>query len=79
MVSKKQGMTILGLLAVLGAGTYTISTGDINIGNTIGQIGDNIVNNYVQEQLGIDVDKFKENCEKGIYEGKESQMYCDLV
>lgn len=75
MVSKKKGaITLLGLLAILGAGTFTFE--DINIGNTISSVvNNNEVNNYILDNYGVDIQKFKEGCQIGKY----TDPYCDLV
>jgi hypothetical protein len=82
MEKKTKGLTVLGLLAVLGAGTYSISTGDINFGTMweVGQIGDNnYINNVIYENFGINVDKFREQCKAGMYTDPTSLGYCELV
>jgi len=71
-------LAILGIVTALiggGASNWTFDFSQTNIG----QIGDNIINNYIRNELGIDIDKFRENCNAGVYLGKEAQNYCDLV
>jgi len=87
LASKKVGigictivMAIIGIFAS-GEGTnwtFDFST-NIDQSTTIGDIITSTVNNYVVNNLGIDLEQFKENCDAGIYEGREAQGYCDLV
>lgn len=79
MVSKKKGgLTVLGLLAILGAGTFTF--GDINFGTIIGQVGDNnFIENYIIENFGINVEEFRKQCEAGVYTDPVTLNYCKLV
>ena len=43
----------------------------------IGQIGDNVINNYLADQ-GIDLDEFKKLCASGdVHE--EFKLYCNLL
>ena len=69
------GVPIAVLLTVIGGSTLDL---DFDFSNTnIGQIGDNIINNYLEEQ-GIDLDTFREICELGkVHE--EIKQYCDLI
>ena len=71
-------IAIIGVITAMIGGGSTNWTFDFSQTN-IGQIGDNIINNYIKNELGIDVDKFRENCNAGVYVGKEAQTYCDLV
>ncbi len=77
-MSKQRITIILAIIGVLGAaagGSYALDFSTTNIG----QIGDNIINNYIQNELGIDIEKFKENCAAGKYIGQDAQQYCELV
>ena len=68
------GVPIAVLLAVIGGSTLNL---DFSTTITeIGQIGD--INNYIQENYGIDLEKFKENCDAGKYAGLEAETYCEL-
>ena len=71
-------VAILGIITALIGGGSTNWSFDFSQTN-IGQIGDNIINNYITNELGIDIDKFRENCNAGLYIEKEAQQYCDLV
>jgi hypothetical protein len=44
---------------------------------TIGQIGDNIINNYLADQ-GIDIDGFREMCRNGEVDAA-FEKYCGLI
>ena len=79
MVSKKKtaavGIPIAVLLTVIGGSTLDL---DFDFSNTnIGQIGDNIINNYLAEQ-GINLDAFRELCDNGEVE-EQFLKYCKLI
>jgi hypothetical protein len=77
-MNKKMGAgvsVVIAIITVVGVGSYSFDFSQTNIG----QIGDNIINNYIQNELGIDIEKFKENCDAGMYIGKEAQGYCELI
>ncbi len=80
MVSKSKAVIgILGAVAVL-IGAILGSGAVIDFSSTsIGQIGDNVINNYIQNELGINIDQYIQNCKAGIYAGQTAQQYCDLV
>jgi len=76
MVSKQTAGIIIAVIGLLGAaagGSYALDFSQTNIG----QIGDNIINNYLAEQ-GIDIEEFRALCESGnVHE--EFLQYCALV
>lgn len=79
MVSKKKtaavGIPIAVLLTVIGGSTLDLV---FDFSNTnIGQIGDNIINNYLEEQ-GINLDAFRELCDSGEVD-EQFLKYCKLV
>ena len=80
MVSKLKAVAgIIGAIAVL-VGAVLGSSAVIDFSETnIGQIGDNIINNYIQNELGINIDQYIQNCKAGIYAGQTAEQYCDLV
>jgi len=86
-MGKKTGIGIgaiaLAIIGIFAGGESTSWTFDfstsIDQSTTIGDIITSTVNNYVIDNLGIDLEQFKENCNAGVYEGKEAQGYCDLV
>lgn len=45
---------------------------------TIGQIGDNIINNYIENELGISLDKYRDNCSAGVYDNSDAGQFCDI-
>ena len=66
-------LAIIGLFAAGGATSWTFDFSQTNIG----QIGDNIINNYLAEQ-GIDIEEFKRMCDSGeVHE--QFRQYCSLV
>ena len=75
MVSKQTATIIVAVIGVFGAvagGSFAL-----DFSTNIGQIGDNIINNYLAEQ-GIDIDEFKRMCNSGeVHE--EFKQYCSLV
>lgn len=62
--------------AILGGGSITSWSFDFSQ-TTIGQIGDNIINNYLADQ-GIDWEAFKELCRTNQVHD-EIKQYCALV
>ena len=69
------GVPIAILLTVIGGMSLSF---DFDFSETnIGQIGDNIINNYLAEQ-GIDIEGFRELCQAGEVE-EQFQKYCDLI
>ena len=78
MTNKKLGAgltAVIAIITVVGVGSYNFDFSQ----TSIGQIGDNVINNYIQDTYGIDIEKFKDNCKAGKYIGKEAQEYCDLI
>ena len=79
MVSKKKtaavGIPVALLLTVIGGMSLSL---DFDFSNTnIGQIGDNVINQYLTNQ-GIDLDGFRKLCDSG--EVKEELLqYCKLI
>jgi len=73
-------ITLISLVAVIvgGGGSVTNWTFDFSTTN-IGQIGDNITNEFIQNNFGINFDKFRENCKLGFYQGRQAQDICDLI
>ena len=79
MSKKIIGVVVPIILAVIGlfaAGAETSWTFDFSQTN-IGQIGDNIINNYLAQQ-GIDVEGFRALCNSGEVEA-QFVKYCDLI
>ena len=66
-------IAIIGLFA---AGEGTSWSFDFSQTN-IGQIGDNIINNYLSQE-GIDIDEFRAMCDRGEVE-ETLVRYCGLV
>lgn len=74
-------VAILGVIgSVLGVGSSSDWTfnWDQSVTN-IGHIGDNTINQYFLDNFGVNLEKAKENCIAGVYEGMEAQVYCDLI
>lgn len=69
-------IALIGIPTAAAGGSFVL---DFSNTTTIGQIGDNIINNYIEENLGIDIEKFKENCDAGEYAGQVAEQYCELV
>ncbi len=67
-------VAIIGLFA--GSGSATNWTFDFST-TTIGQIGDNIINQYFADQ-GIDLDEFRKMCDEGTVH-EEVKQYWRLV
>lgn len=83
MDSKQKGAIIIAVIAAVGAaagGTFMLDfSTNIDQSTTIGDIVSNTVNNYITNTLGIDIEKFKENCLAGHYIGQDAQQYCELI
>jgi len=83
MDSKQKGAIIIAAIAAIGAaagGTFMLDfSTNIDQSTTIGDIISNTVNNYISDTLGIDIEKFKENCLADKYIGQEAQDYCELL
>ena len=82
MDSKYKVTIILAIIGIFGGSGAFIAidfSTNIDQSSTIGDIITSTVNNYVIDNLGIDLEQFKENCDAGVYEGREAQGYCDLV
>lgn len=69
------GIPLAVLLTIIGGASLNLDFSQ----TTIGQIGDNFINNYITNELGIDIEQYRENCRAGTYEGTEADQYCDLV
>jgi len=78
MDSKQKSAIVLALIAVVGTAAGGSITGVFDFSTTnIGQIGDNIINNYLADR-GIDLDEFRAMCKRGeVHE--EIKPYCRLV
>jgi len=79
VVSKKKtaavGIPVALLLTIIGGMSLSL---DFDFSNTnIGQIGDNIINNYLEER-GINLDAFRELCDSGEVE-EQFLKYCKLI
>lgn len=78
-MGKKKVMGVIGALTIL-LGVILGSGAVFDFSQTttsIGQIGDNIINNYLADQ-GIDLDEFKVLCDTGqVHE--ELKIYCNLL
>jgi len=78
MDSKQKGAIILAVIALVGTAAGGTITGVFDFSTTtIGQIGDNIINNYLADQ-GIDLEEFKKMCDEGTVH-EEIKQYCRLV
>lgn len=76
-MDKQKGAIIIAIIAALGAATGGALTIDFSTTITdIGQIGD--INTIIQNQFGVDLDDFKEMCNKGEVPDEFKQL-CDLV
>jgi len=71
-------LAVIGLLSAIvgGGGSATNWTFDFST-TTIGQIGDNIINQYFADQ-GIDIEEFKAMCDRGEVHD-EFERYCSLI
>jgi len=79
VVSKKKtaavGIPVALLLTIIGGMSLSL---DFDFSNTnIGQIGDNIINQYFEDK-GIDLDGFRELCDSGEVDEKFLK-YCKLI
>jgi len=76
--SKAKAGIIIALIGIIGTAATGSITGVFDFSTTnIGQIGDNIFNNYLADQ-GIDLEEFRRLCESGeVHE--EIKQYCGLV
>jgi len=73
-------LAILGIIATVIGGSASDWSFDFSQTTTnIGQIGDNIINNYIKNELGIDIEQYRANCETGVYDNDPAGQYCDLV
>ena len=71
------GVPVAVLLTVIGGMTLNLDLSQTN--TNIGQIGDNIFNQFLLDQ-GIDVDQYRANCLSGVYKNDPNGgKYCDLV
>jgi len=80
MDSKTKGAIIAGVVAIIGTAAGGSITGVFDFSQTttnIGQIGDNIINNYLADQ-GIDIDEFRKMCDEGTVH-EQIKQYCRLV
>ena len=68
---------IIAIIGVIGGGSATNWSFDFSTTN-IGQIGDNTINNIIQQQFGIDLDEFKAMCDEGLID-EDFVQYCRLV
>ena len=79
-MGKKAGIGIgaiaVAIIGIFATGEGTNWTFDFST-TTIGQIGDNIINNYLADQ-GIDLDEFRAMCDAGTVH-EEIKQYCRLV
>lgn len=82
-MAKKKTMGILGALLIAIAGgsyamnfdfssTTTTTIGDIDLSDS------SVVNNYVLDNYGVDIDEFKRMCEEGILP-QEATVFCRLI
>ena len=76
MASKKAMATIGAILIALAGGSWALTL-DFSQ-TTIGQIGDNTINNIIKQELGIDLTEFKKLCDEGTVH-EEFKQYCSLV
>jgi hypothetical protein len=79
MNKKKVGIPIAALLTIIAGvagGSYALDF-STNIDNSTTN-NSSIINNFAK-QLGMPVDKFKEDCNAGKFEGTNVQEYCDLI
>jgi len=83
MASKKKTvgipLVVLSIIGGIAGGQYALDFSTTNIG----QIGDNItnevINNYVRDNFGVAPEKFKEDCEAGVHKDTPAQEYCDAI
>ena len=64
---------VVAIITVVGVGTYSFDFSS----TTIGQIGDNIINQYFEDQ-GIDIEEFRKMCKDDLVH-EQLKRYCDLV
>jgi len=67
---------VMAIIGIFAAGEGTSWTFDFSQ-TTIGQIGDNIINQYFADQ-GIDLDEFRAMCDAGEVD-EEFEKYCRLI
>ena len=86
MGNKKIVVGIIGALTallgvILGSGAVIDFSSDssVNTNIDIGQIGDNVINNFITNTLGIDIEQYKTNCQAGVYTDDPAGKYCDLI
>ena len=86
MGNKKKVIGVIGALTallgvILGSGVVLDFSSDssINTNIDIGQIGDNIINNFITDTLGLDVEQYRTNCQSGVYDNDPAGRYCDLI
>ena len=75
MESKQKAAIIIAVIGVVGAaagGSFVL-----DFSTNIGQIGDNIINQYFADQ-GIDIDEFRVMCDEGTVH-EEIKQYCRLI
>ena len=83
-MEKKKTVGILGALLVAIAGdSYALnldfsSTTTTTIGGDIDLTDSSLVNNYVLDNYGVDIDEFKKMCEEGILP-QEARVFCRLI
>ena len=83
-MEKKKTVGILGaLLVAIAGGSYALnldfsSTTTTTIGGDIDLTDSSVVNNYVLDNYGVDIDEFKKMCEEGILP-QEARVFCRLI
>ena len=68
------GVPVALLITIVGGMSLDFDFSQTNIG----QIGDNIINNYLAEQ-DIDIEQFIEQCNAGLHVDTQVQLICDVV
>ncbi len=74
--SKQKYGIVIAVIGVFAAGVGGSFALDFSTTN-IGQIGDNIINNYLADQ-GINIDEFRAMCDRGEVD-EQFVKYCGLI
>ena len=65
-------IAVIGIFAAAAGGSFAL-----DFSTNIGQIGDNIINNYLADQ-GINLDEFRAMCDRGDVD-EQFVQYCGLI